>query len=155
MIFVAACASVKTTNNSVAKKYTKYGVGVLPDTWRKEHFRGVDLLYRHVHSDATIYVTAQCDKVSDSPLEALTSQMLGGMGKYNITFQDRIFLTDREALVSHIQINIDGVNRFLQIMVLRKNRCVYDVVLSARQNSPEISKGFDDMIYGFWAEADL
>jgi hypothetical protein len=62
---------------------------------------------------------------------------------------------DREALISRIEVNLDGVNRSLKIMVLRKNRCVYDAVLSAKQISPEIDKDFADMVQGFWAEAEL
>ena len=155
MFFMTACVSVKTTDNSVAKKYTKYGVGILPGTWKKENFRNVDLFYRHANSDATIYVSAQCEKISDSPLEAFTSQMLVGMGKYEIKSQDRIVLRDREALISKVEVDVDGVTRDLEIVVLRKNRCVYDAVLSARQVSPEISKDFGDMVNGFWAEAEL
>lgn len=154
-VLATSCATVKTTNDSVKKRYTKYGIATLPSSWRKESFRNTDLFFQHVNSDATIYISSQCEKFSDSPLEGLTSQMLVGMGKYDITSQHRQKLNDREGLISEVRVDLDGVERYLKIMVLRKNRCVYDAVLSAKESTPDITKDFDDMINGFWAEAEL
>jgi hypothetical protein len=155
MLAFNGCVSIKTTDTSVIKRYTKYSVAKLPDTWRKESFRDADLFFQHTLSDATIYVSAQCEKVSDSPLIALTSQMLTGMGKYEIISQTTVAIGDRDALISEVNVNLDGVHRYLKIMVIRKNRCVYDAVLSARTKSQEISEDFDNMVQGFGAEAEL
>ncbi len=150
-----SCASVKTTDTSVAKRYTTYGIAKLPDTWKKEPFRGADLFFQNINSDAAIYVHAQCEKFSDSPLEALTAQLLVDMGKYHIISQRRVPLRDREGLVSEVNVDLDGVSRYLKIMVMRKNRCVYDAVLSAQEKRSDIDHDFDQMASGFWAEAAL
>lgn len=156
IIFIfSSCTSVKITDTTVAKRYTKYGIAKLSDAWIQKSFRNTDLFFVHRTMDATIYINAQCEKLSDSTLEAFTSQMLVGMGKFDILSQQRLMVKDREALISEIAANLDGVNRFLKIMVLRKNRCVFDAVLSSRQSSPELMKDFDDMVGSFWAEADL
>lgn len=154
-LLLSACTSVNMKDNTVKKRYTQFGVAKLSEAWQKESFRGTDLFFQHKKSDATIYVRSQCEKFSDSPLEALTSQMLVGMGKYDIISQNRQMVGDREALLTEVNVNLDGVPRYLKIMVLRKNRCVFDAVLSARQGSPEVIKDFDDAVMSFWAEADL
>ncbi len=149
------CKSVDTKNNTIAKRYTNFGVAQLPDAWEKKSFRNADLFFQHRTMDATIYLNAQCEKFSDSPLEALTAQMLVGMGSYSITSQNRINLADREALVTDVNVNLDGVSRYLKIMVARKNRCVFDAVLSVPQPSQELAEDFNTLVQSFWAEAEL
>lgn len=152
---VAGCASLNLANNKIKKRHTEFGVNSLSDRWQKKSFRHADLFFAHKDHDASIYINAQCEKFSDSPLEALTAQNLIGMGSYTIVKQQRIMLNDREALVSEIEVNLDGVNRFLKMMVYRKNRCVYDAVLVADTEHSDVTKDFDDMVMSFWAEADL
>src|SRR5690606_4256610 len=104
---------------------------------------------------AAIFLSSQCEKFSDSPLAALTSQMLVGMGDYQVVSQKPLALGGREALVSEVNTKLDGVYRYLKIMVLRKNRCVFDAVLSAKDYSSQLVKDFDNLIASFWAEVDL
>lgn len=142
-------------SNVIHKRYVQYGVDLLPETWQKKSFRGADLFFVHKNHDAMIFLHSQCEKFSDSPLEALTAQLLVGMGKYEITSDKRIALSDREALISEVNVKLDGVNRYLKIMVLRKNRCVFDVVFSANPNARDIVTDYDALIATFWAEAEL
>lgn len=150
-----SCASVKTSDTSVQKRYTKYGIAKLPSSWERRNFRNADLFFQHNESDATIHVNAQCEKLSDSPLEALTSQMLVGMGKYDLLSQKRMTFGERDALITEVNVNLDGMTRYLKIMVMRKNRCVYDAVLSMHKPANALIKDFDDMVSSFWAEAEL
>jgi hypothetical protein len=145
----------KTMSGVVKKSHTHYGVALPPSSWSIKNFRGTDLFFRHNFYDAMIFVNAECQKVSDSPLPAMTAQILAGMGKYEIITQNPIPLAEREGLVSEVNAKLDGVDRYLKILVLRKNRCVFDAALSAREYNPEVVKDFDEMIKTFWAEADL
>lgn len=155
VLLTVGCTGTVVKGGIVKKPHAQFGVAMLPPSWQQKPFRGADLFFEHVNRDATIFVNSECDKVSDSPLEALASQMLVGMGKYEIISQQRLTLNEREALISEVDVELDGVHRYLKIMVLRKNRCVFDAVLSARSYSSELVKDFDDMIATFWAEADL
>lgn len=154
-IFIACTSGVSSKANVVKKRYAQYGVGLLPEHWVRKSFRDADLFFQHNVDDAMIFLNSQCERLSDSPLEALTSQMLGGMGKYDVTSEQRIPLSDREALLSEVNVKLDGVDRFLKIMVLRKNRCVFDAVLSSRVRRDDLIKDFDAMIQSFYAEAEL
>jgi hypothetical protein len=155
LIFFTSCTTVNTKDNVIKKRHANFGVALLPDSWEKKNFRDTDLFFEHKSDDAAIYVRAQCEKFSDSPLEALTSQMLVGMGKYEIISQKLQSIDQRQGLVTEVRVNLDGVFRSLKIMVLRKNRCVFDAVLNAPQLTPVLAQDFDDMVKSFWAEADL
>lgn len=154
-IWPFGCASTNAKNNVVKKSSAVFGVDPLPDTWRKKSFRGADLFFEHENRPATIFLHAECERVSDSPPEALLSQMLVGMGKYEIVLQKRMDLGEREALIAEVNVNLDGVFQFLKVMIVRKNRCVFDAVLNAKQRSDEVIKDFDRMVMSFWAEAPL
>lgn len=150
-----ACQSIKVSGSSVEKPHARYGVAMLPSDWQQQRFKGADLFFFHREKDATVYLNAQCEKVSDSPLEAMTAQMLVGMGKYRIIAQERRDVGERQALISEVDLMLDGVPRYLKVMVLRKNRCVFDAVLSAPSYDEDLDRDFDHMIKTFWAEADL
>lgn len=149
------CVSTVVTHNTVKNRYAHYGVEPLPDTWHKKSFKKSELLYEHRHSDAVIYINSQCENVSDSPLEVLTAQALSGMGRYEVISQAPQKIYDREALVSEIKVKLDGVERYIKIMVLRKNRCVFDAVFSSGEEFKPLVKDFDAMISTFWVKADL
>jgi hypothetical protein len=154
-LFPLGCSTIQVHGTTVKKLHAHFGVTMLPSSWQKKSFRGADLFFEHIGRDADIYVSSQCENFSDSPLDAMTAQMLVGMGKYEIISQKTLALADREALISEVAVKIDGVPRYLKIMVLRKNRCAFDAVFSARIDRKSLVKDFDDMVASFWAEADL
>lgn len=150
-----SCTSKVITNNMVKHRYAQYGIEPLPNTWVKKSFKKAELVFEHKTTDAVIYINSQCEQVSDSPLEALTAQALSGMGRYEIIAQNYQKVDDREALVSEIKVKLDGVERFIKMMVLRKNRCVFDAVFNASEESKAMVKDFDAMINTFWVKAIL
>lgn len=155
VITLSGVNCTKTMSGVVKKSHTHYGVALPPSTWTSKNFRGTDLFFKHNFYDAMIFLKAQCQKISDSPLPAMTAQILAGMGKYEIIAQYPISLAEREGLISEVNVKLDGVDRYLKTLVLRKNRCLFDVILSSHDNNPEIVKDFDALIKTFWAEADL
>jgi hypothetical protein len=138
----------------VKKRYTHFGVDI-PLGWQQKSFRGADLFFEHQSRQATIFINAECDKFSDSPLSVLTSQLLVGLSTIKYLKEEVISLSDREALLSELNASVDGVERFLKIMVMRKNRCVFDAVFNASPDQKYLSNDFDHFIKSFWAEASL
>ena len=151
-LLLMSCTSV--LNGQVKKRHTQFGLSA-PHGWSQKTFRGADLFYEHQSTQATIFVSAECDKLSDSPLEVLTSQLLVGLSNINFIKQERLYIADREALVSEISARVDGVERFIKTMVLRKNRCVFDAVFNSAPASSYLATDFDKFIKSFWAEAEL
>jgi len=139
----------------VDKRYARFGIEIPSEDWHARPFRGADLFYEHKGTGATIFLSSQCENFSDSPLVALTAQLLIGLSNVNIYDQRRIEISKREALVSQISAQIDGVKRYLKVMVLRKNRCVFDAVFSHQKFDEDLVKDFDVLIKTFWAEAAL
>lgn len=113
------------------------------------------MFFEHESGRATIVINAECEKFSDSPLVALTSQLLVDLSDIKYISQEPFIIAAREGLVSEISAKIDGVERYLKIMVLRKNRCVYDAIFNAAPSSSALAADFDHLMTSFWAEAEL
>lgn len=149
-----ACVSTKTSLGQVQKRYASFGIKPLPH-WQQKSFRGADLYFEHDEKNASIFLSAQCEQISDSPLEALLAQELIGLSHVQSEKEERIMLAGREALLTELSAHIDGVPRFLKIMVLKKNRCVFDAVFNAPLADRALVSDFDRMLDSFWAEAEL
>lgn len=139
----------------VKKGAAQFGLTKIPAGWIQKSFRGANLYFAHATKNAAIFFTTQCEQISDSPLEALASQMLVGFTDITITRQEYVTIAEREALLTELTAKVDGVQVFLKNMVLKKNRCVFDAVLSASGKDQDLIADFDAMIGHFWAEADL
>lgn len=118
-------------NNLFQSRETRYHIGEAPEHWKRVSLSGADIAYLHEHDGATLLVNSECRKAEDAPLVALTFHLLIGMTEQNIIDQKTLQLADREALETTVEAKIDGVKRKLQILVLKKDGCVYDIVLSA------------------------
>lgn len=155
ILFLPSCHNVKVINGKVYKKYTNYGIELPNDNWIKKPFTKTDLFFEHKTKTAEIYLNAECEHVSDSPLSALTAQLLVGFTNIQYLSRETIPIAERNALVTKVFANIDGVKRLLKIAVLRKNKCVYDAVLSMAHEDNEKEKDFDMLLKSLWAAATL
>ncbi len=80
---------------------------------------------------SSLLIDSQCKKRDqDIPLNALTAQLLIGMTDQTLVEQKAVTFQDREALLSTFSLKIDGAKQMMRILVLKKEGCVFDVVLS-------------------------
>lgn len=135
-------------------KYSEYRVGRPESPWRQVSLRdGGDISYFNPNLGATMLVSSYCKGVKDSPLTALTQDLLIGMTEQRLVEQGPIQISGREALVSEMSAKVDGVEQFIKIMVVKKDNCVYDVVLSSDpQDFREAKPAFDAVLGGFYIE---
>ena len=156
LIVMSGCKHVTKVNGGhVQKRYTEFSIELPNENWLAQPYDGTDLFFEHKHKPASIFVSSQCEKISDSPLVALSAQLLVGFSDIQIVSQKNISLNEREALISEVLAKLDGVARYLKIMVFKKNRCVYDIVLNQKAFDEETNEDFDKLIQSFTARADL
>ena len=130
---------------------THYKIGDLPTSWKRMSLRYADLAFANKADGSTLLVNSSCDKTEDTPAIALTWHLLIGMTEQNIISQKPFAVSGREGLETTAEAKIDGVKRKFRMLVLKKNSCVYDIVLSTspkkfEENLPVYEaavKGFD------------
>ena len=103
--------------------------------WKQVDFAQADIAFFNAQLEASLLVNSHCKGVQDSPLEALTQQLFFGMTERETLVEERITRSGREGLESTVMAKLDGVPRKLVSFVLKKDGCVYDVVLDTPPQS--------------------
>lgn len=128
---------------------TAYRVGWLPPDWRRIHVKNEDLAFAHPDG-GTIFAHATCERVEDAPLDVLANHMLFDIEIDREVSRTEMTLDGRKALRSTVIGELDGVPIEIDLVVLRKNGCVYDLGLIAdRDTFPKRLADFDVFVHGF------
>lgn len=139
---------------SIKKRETEFGI-TNKAQWQQRKLRGVDLYFVNEKDNAILLINAECRKNNDTPLAGLTSQLLMSFSEVTYKKQDLITVAEREALLSLVSAKMDGVKEELLVAVLKKNRCIYDAVLSAKTVTADLENQFMEILKSFYAKAEL
>lgn len=155
MVLLAAtgCRRVRFEDSVLSKKQVDYRIGELPDYWRRVFVEGNDLAFSEGDTGRALSVNSTCEGHEDPPLPVLTRHLLMGFTERQEVSQQLIPLDGREALRSRHTAKLDGVPVELELVVLKKDGCVYDFTYVAPPGQAEPRmKDFDQLIAGFHAE---
>jgi hypothetical protein len=132
LVLAVACTGGQGLKDGVYEdddvRYRAHAPG---DGWSEVVVSGADLAWHHDVHSASLLLNSHCQGVDDAPLEALTRHLVIGMTDRAIVAEHRFELSRREALLTTMSARLDGVERHLKILVVKKDGCVYDVVLAA------------------------
>ena len=118
-----------------------------PASWRRIDISHASLAFRDDANAASILVNARCGKTyEDTPLVALTNQLVIGSTEREIGAQVVEPFDQREAVHTTMRAKWDGVPRHLDIFVAKKDGCVYDFVWIAP--APATAE-FGRFVHGF------
>ncbi len=109
-----------------------YRIGSPGQSWSKIEVSDNHVAWRSdARPSSIIQVNGRCDEALDIPLQALRAHLLVGFTERDFRSEDRIDLDGREALRTQVAAKLDGVRRELDLVVLKKDGCVYDFSLIA------------------------
>ena len=133
-------------------KAANFEFGEVGGDWKiqKSPEANADFVYENSKNGSFFAINSVCNRYPDSTLEALTRQLMVPIEKATVIEQNRITLDGRDALITRTQGFLDGVPVESLSAVIRKNECIFDFTLNARDRIPaEDSKIFDRVIRGF------
>ena len=128
-----------------------YRVGALDGNWRLVHQEGASAGWYNGAVAAVSEANATCrDDADAAPLTTLTNQLLIGYTERKIETQERVPLDRREALRTRATAKLDGVPVTLDLFVLKRNGCIFDLSYAAPPSSfPRGSDDFQRFVDGF------
>jgi hypothetical protein len=137
--------------NRVCAGKVCYRVGALPEGWRLVHQEGAAVGFYSDAVGGVIAANATCrDDADAAPLKALTRQLLIGYTERNIESQDKVALDAREALRTRATAKLDGVPMALEILVMKRNGCIFDLSYAAPPTDFDRGTGdFQRFVDGF------
>ena len=157
LLFAAGCAHAPkgrfdAAADRVCAGRVCYHVGALGEHWQLVHQEGAAVGFFNDQVGAVIEANASCrDDADAAPLESLTRQLLIGYTDRTVVEQKTLPLAEREALRTRVDARLDGVPMSLELWVLKRNGCIFDLSYAAPPAS--FARGrddFDHFVGGFY-----
>ena len=124
--------------------------GALPANWQPTQVAGLDVAFYHPAYGATVGVSTICKDVGETSLEGLAQQELVGIERRETVEQGHVQVDGREAVEWLVKGTVDGVEIQVNLVVLRKGKCVYDLNLVGRPATFELARSdFRAFVRGF------
>jgi len=111
-----------------------FRIGSLPPEWRRVQVADGQLAFHHADG-GTILAHATCEARGDAPLDVLTNHLLFGIEAARERSRTPLSLDGRRALRTRVDGALDGVPIALDLVVLKKDGCTYDLELAS---SPQV-----------------
>ncbi|MCP4808135.1 MAG: hypothetical protein GY913_31235 [Proteobacteria bacterium] len=119
----------KATRAATARE-GRYELGEPGDGWRKVKSGGADFAFRHTDAGTVIYADSNCgSRFEDARLEDLAEHLSFGVRVGEAAFQEHFELDGRSAYMMRAEGSLDGVPVEMGATVLKKDLCVYDIVI--------------------------
>jgi hypothetical protein len=155
LIALTACRRVSFEDSVFSKPDVSYSVGELPGHWQRVFVKDSDLTFSEAGTGRAVSINSTCEGHDDPPLPVLTRHLLMGFTDRQEQAQRTVVLDGREALRSRYTAKLDGVPVELELVVLKKDGCVFDFTYVAPPGEvePRLSD-FDTLLAGFRAERE-
>ena len=132
LALVAGCAGDgHLKDGSFQDSKVSYRLGAPGPGWSELHLDAANVAWFNEALSASLMVNSHCEGVKDAPLAGLTEDLMMGLTDRAVQSQLTKPWARREALETVATGKIDGVERKLVLFVLKKDGCVYDIVLGA------------------------
>ena len=150
----AGCRHVRFEDFTLSKPDVRYRIGEVPPGWHRVFLQDTDLTFAEDgDTGRALAANAVCEGHDDPPLPVLTRHLLLGFTERQEKAQRLVVLDGREALRSHYTAKLDGVPVELELVVLKKDGCVFDFSYVAPLGRAEERRGdFEAVLAGFHAE---
>lgn len=154
VLAAAGCRHISFEDLTLTKPDVRYRIGELPEGWHRVFLADNDLAFAEDgNTGRAIAANALCEGHDDPPLKVLTRHLLMGFTEREEKSQRLVTLDGREALRSHYTAKLDGVPVELELVVLKKDGCVFDFSYVAPLGRyTERLEDFEALLAGFHAE---
>jgi hypothetical protein len=129
-LYLAACGGSSFRDGVFRDAETTYRLAPLGSQWRATSFAGNDLAWTDGRG-RVIAVNSVCSGHGDPSLKVLTDHLLLGFEERTIEARDALELDGRGALRTRARASMDGVPVDLELTLLKKDGCVYDLIYTA------------------------
>jgi hypothetical protein len=120
------CGGSSFQNGVYEDSQARYRVGALPAGWRRVELEDNDLAF-YRSGMGTISVNATCSEYEDVPRIALVNHLLFETTERNFLREEVVELDGRGARHVIVQVELDGVPVELELFVMKKDGCVFDL----------------------------
>ncbi|MGK3989963.1 hypothetical protein WME99_43370 [Sorangium sp. So ce136] len=128
---LAGCGGPSFNGTVYRGEDVAFRVPAAPASWRQISVSDAAVAYRDDANGATIALNGRCRNEEDVPLISLTNHLFLHFTDREVLKQEVVPFDGREAMHTVLSAKLDGVPKVFDIWVLKKNGCVYDMLLIA------------------------
>ena len=148
-MLAAGCGSASFEQGVYDDGIVRYRIGPRPSGWQRVKVGDNDLAFFD-QSLGTIAVNSTCEDYEDVPERALMNHLLFGTRERKYRVEEVVTLDGRGALHSIVDLELDGVPLTLEVYLLKKDGCVYDLSrISSRTSFERGRPQFQALVSGF------
>lgn len=128
-----------------------YRVGVLPEGWRQKDFKARAISFYNEAYKSSINTDAFCAKsFADRPLDTLAGELAAVLSDRTTLTTEEFMLDGRGALRLLVTGTMDGVAVNMDIVVVKKDGCNFDLVAVMPPDAPDaVTSDFETFFNGF------
>jgi len=115
---------------------TAYSIGVLSEEWKRIDLRGGDIAFWNEALKATITVNSTCnERIGNESLNNLVDFLLVGFSDKKMERKEEVIVSGQRAVNAVYRGKVKDTYVKLNIVVLKKDRCVYDLTYASLPES--------------------
>lgn len=142
--------SERTVEARTENREVEYRFGPVPQSWERVRIDSNDAAWHDSESRGLAHVDSSCGRDQDTPLPSLVQQLLIGFTERTFELEETVPFDGREARHVRVLARLDGVPMRMELYVLKKNGCVFDLGFVAPPDSfARGAAGFDSFARGF------
>ncbi|MGD8858934.1 MAG: hypothetical protein PVI30_02915 [Myxococcales bacterium] len=146
---VVGCGGASLSGDIYDDGTVRYRVGPRGGGFERVEVEDNDLAFFHPDL-GTISVNSTCRDYEDVPETALMNHLLFGTREQDFRLEETVTLDGRGARHVLVDLELDGVPLTLEVFLLRKDGCVYDISHVAARNAPPAAReAFHRLVSGF------
>jgi hypothetical protein len=146
---VGCGGSVHFDGRVLEKEGTRYRIGELSADWERLDLDDNDLAF-HSPGKGTIGVNASCGDYDDVPPQALMNHLFFGTSARRYLVDEEVTLDGRGARHVLLQADLDGAPIEVEVFLVVRSGCVYDLSEVRRQGPSEpLRQEFARFVAGF------
>jgi hypothetical protein len=149
MLAIIGCASASFSGGIYDDGVVRYHVGEPKPGWARIEVAGNDVAFHHARL-GTISINSTCTDYEDVPEQALMNQLLFGTRERLYRVEETVTLDGRGALHTVVDLELDGVPLTLEVYLVKKDGCVYDLAHISSRRGFELGRNdFQTVLQGF------
>ncbi|MCH2533310.1 MAG: hypothetical protein MK008_02585 [Bdellovibrionales bacterium] len=150
LFFNTACVSIDIPKNELRKSSNYSFVQPNEDDFKVADSKELDHLWVHKENGNSISILSDCSTSYDPSLQQLKNGITSGINNLQTKSSNYKTYNKRKALFTHIQGDVDGVMSEFDLVIFKKNGCVYTLTHVATKNSYSITKdSFNKFVSNF------
>lgn len=138
-LLLQACVSFEIPKDEV-KRATGINFTAPPVPFKSISVPHVDQSWQHPGTKETLSFLTNCGDTSDPTLVSIANEVVGSLEEPEFLSKKRFDYNSRGALFYSVKGYIEGVLTYLELVVLKKNKCIY--ILNHVSSQPPLTAEF-------------